>query len=91
MTLNKQGFWGLLASGVLLFLTGLEFTLASGELHCGLKPLPEIGCHIGRCVDGEWEQVCDTSPSLVCGLKPLPEIGCRIGRCVDGQWEQVCD
>ncbi len=67
MTLNKNSFWALVGSGVLLFLTGLEFTLASGELQCGLKPLPDLGCRIDRCVDGSWEQVCDTSPTLNCG------------------------
>ena len=25
---------------------------------CGIKPIPNIGCRIGRCVDGAWEQVC---------------------------------
>ncbi len=58
---------------------------------CGLKPLPELGCRIGRCVNGAWEQICDANPALSCGLKPLPELGCRIGRCVDGAWEQICD
>jgi hypothetical protein len=29
------------------------------NLTCGLKPIPEIGCRIGRCVDGVWEQVCN--------------------------------
>ena len=33
--------------------------VADGTLSCGLKPLPDIGCRIGRCVDGHWEQVCD--------------------------------
>lgn len=61
------------------------------NLNCGLKPLPKLGCRIGRCVNGEWEQVCDSNPGLSCGLKPLPALGCRIGRCVDGVWEQVCD
>jgi hypothetical protein len=28
-------------------------------LSCGLKPIPAVGCRIGRCVDGMWEQVCD--------------------------------
>lgn len=62
----------------------------SQSLVCWLKPLPELGCRIGRCVDGVWEQICDRSPGLSCGLKPLPRLGCRIGRCVDGVWEQVC-
>jgi hypothetical protein len=58
---------------------------------CGIRPIPNIGCRIGRCVDGHWEQICDSSPALSCGMKPNPNIGCRIGRCVDGGWEQVCD
>jgi hypothetical protein len=58
---------------------------ADGALKCGIKPIPNIGCKIGRCVDGVWEQVCDTSPTISCGLKPIPEIGCKIGRCVDGE------
>jgi hypothetical protein len=61
------------------------------SLTCGSKPIPEIGCRIGRCVNGAWEQICDSNPGLSCGLKPIPEIGCRIGRCVDGVWEQVCE
>jgi hypothetical protein len=56
-----------------------------------LKPLPQIGCRVGRCVNGAWEQICDQNPSMSCGLKPLPNLGCRIGRCVDGVWEQVCN
>lgn len=63
----------------------------SQSLSCGLKPLPKLGCRIGRCVDGIWEQVCDANPGLSCGLKPLPKLGCQIGRCVDGYWEQVCN
>jgi len=61
------------------------------NLTCGLKPIPIIGCRIGRCVDGAWEQMCDQSPGLSCGIKPIANVGCRIGRCVDGAWEQVCD
>jgi hypothetical protein len=66
-------------------------TVSAQNLTCGLKPLPKLGCRIGRCVNGKWEQVCDQNPGLSCGLKPLPKLGCRIGRCVDGAWEQVCD
>ena len=29
------------------------------NLICGIKPIPELGCRIGRCVDGAWEQICD--------------------------------
>lgn len=58
---------------------------------CGFRPIPKIGCRIGRCIDGSWEQVCDNNSALECGIRPIPKIGCRIGRCVDGAWEQVCD
>jgi len=58
---------------------------ADGTLKCGIKPIPKVGCRIGRCVDGMWEQICDTSPILNCGIKPIPDIGCRIGQCVNGQ------
>lgn len=58
----------------------------SGEITCGIKPIPNLGCQIGRCIDGQWEQVCNT-----CGIKPIPQIGCQIGRCVSGQWEQICN
>ena len=66
-------------------------TYGSGSYSCGIKPFPEIGCRIGRCVDGAWEQICDSAPTLSCGIKPIPEVGCRIGRCVNGAWEQVCN
>jgi len=29
------------------------------SLVCGIQPIPDVGCRIGRCVDGAWEQVCD--------------------------------
>jgi hypothetical protein len=79
--------------GVLLAVVAASVTLtaAAQSLTCGLKPIPALGCRIGRCVNGEWEQICDQNPGLTCGLKPIPAIGCRIGRCVDGVWEQVCD
>jgi hypothetical protein len=78
---------------VLLFVSlAAVVPIASAQnLTCGLKPIPALGCRIGRCVNGAWEQICDRNPALSCGLKPIPEIGCRIGRCVDGVWEQVCD
>ena len=28
-----------------------------GGLNCGLKPLPQLGHRIGRCINGQWEQV----------------------------------
>lgn len=78
-----------------LFLTSMPLPggdgIAQGTLACGLRPLPEIGCRIGRCVDGHWEQICDRSPTLSCGIKPVPNVGCRIGRCVSRNWEQICD
>jgi hypothetical protein len=64
---------------------------AAQNLNCGIKPIPEIGCRIGRCVNGAWEQICDQNPGLSCGIKPIAELGCRVGRCVDGAWEQICD
>lgn len=67
------------------------YASGSATLACGIKPIPDIGCRIGRCVDGAWEQVCDSAPMLTCGIRPIPDIGCRIGRCVDGAWEQICD
>jgi len=86
---NQLPRWIVVLAVLVTLLPG-EVALAS-NLVCGIKPIPDIGCRIGRCVDGEWEQVCDRSPGLSCGLKPIPDIGCRIGRCVDGAWEQVCD
>ena len=64
---------------------------AYGELNCSFKPFPNPGCRIGRCVDGQWEQICDSQPIMSCGFKPFPNPGCRIGGCVDGSWEQICD
>ena len=43
---------------------------ADGTLNCGIKPIPKAGCRIGRCVDGMWEQICDTSPTISCGKRP---------------------
>lgn len=31
----------------------------SSSVSCGIKPIPDVGCKIGRCVDGQWKQVCD--------------------------------
>ena len=58
---------------------------------CGVKPIPNPGCRIGQCVDGSWEQICDTTRYTVCGVKPIPQAGCRIGQCVNGRWEEICD
>jgi Domain of unknown function (DUF4156) len=63
----------------------------SGTRTCGIKPVPEIGHKVGRCINGRWEQISVSSPTTACGVKPIANIGCRIGRCVDGQWEQVCE
>lgn len=61
-------------------------------LNCGLKPLPKLGYRIGRCINGQWEQVSEGySSGLNCGLKPLPQLGYKIGRCINGQWEQVSE
>ena len=85
--------WKLVSTILLIGLAVMHSGSATGQgnLTCGLKPLSNLGCRVGRCVDGAWEQICDTSPRLSCGLKPLPNLGCRIGRCVDGVWEQVCN
>ena len=87
----------LLLSGLLSMALGFPTGVGAGviegsaNLTCGLKPVPDVGCRIGRCVNGKWEQVCDSAPTLSCGVQPVPDVGCRIGRCVNGQWEQVCD
>ena len=73
---------------ILLLLPTASF--ADGTLKCGIKPIPNVGCRIGQCVNGQWEQICDTSPVLKCGLKPIPDVGCKIGRCVNRKWEQIC-
>lgn len=26
---------------------------------CGIQPIPKAPCHIGGCVDGHWQQICD--------------------------------
>ena len=61
-----------------------------GSLQCGIRPIPKIGCTIGRCVNGVWEQDCSRSVGT-CGIKPIPDIGCTVGRCVNGKWEQICN
>jgi len=51
-----------IAFGALILLTVSSCTpnaASAQNLTCGLKPIPEVGCRIGRCVDGAWEQVCD--------------------------------
>ena len=81
----------ILYSLILLVVAFLPNVGSGQNSTCGLKPFPKLGCSVGRCVDGTWEQVCDKSPEMSCGFKPFPKVGCRIGRCVDGTWEQVCD
>ncbi len=74
-----------------LFLSNEVYSQTSGGfLQCGIKPIPKIGCTIGRCVNGEWEQDCSKSVGT-CGIKPIPDIGCTIGRCINGKWEQICN
>jgi len=29
------------------------------SMTCGFAPLPRLGCSIGRCVNGQWEQICN--------------------------------
>lgn len=54
---------------------------------CGIKPYPEGGCKIGKCVEGKWEMICETTTVLPCGIKPVAGLGCRIGDCVSGRWQ----
>ena len=47
---------------MVLTLTLLSFSstqVSSQSMTCGLRPLPQLGCRIGRCVGGVWEQVCN--------------------------------
>lgn len=74
-----------------LVLSNVVYSQTSGGfLQCGIKPIPKIGCSIGRCVNGVWEQDCSRSVGT-CGIKPIPDIGCTVGRCVNGKWEQICN
>jgi|GEM_PF-6851574 len=87
----NAAFGGQIPNQIDSFEYGNTIVLAQlGSLNCGLKPLPELGYEIGRCINGQWEQVSKSfSSGLNCGLKPLPELGYEIGRCINGQWEQV--
>lgn len=76
---------------LLLVLVSMLTAHDVGAQTCGIKPIPHIGCKVGQCVGGKWEQVCNQFPTLTCGIKPTPHIGCKIGQCVDGAWEQVCN
>jgi hypothetical protein len=61
-----------------------------GSMNCGFKPFPKLGYRIGRCIDGEWEQVStEASSGMNCGFKPFPKLGYKIGRCIGGEWEQI--
>lgn len=31
----------------------------SGIMHCGMRPIAKIGCHVGDCIDGHWQQNCN--------------------------------
>jgi hypothetical protein len=60
-------------------------------LPCGPKPIPDPGCFIVGCIDGEWAQNCAEDEEIRCGIKPIPDFGCYIGECKGGRWEQICD
>lgn len=64
-----------------------------GSDSCGIvKPIPDSGCKITRCFNGQWEQTCTgAAASVGCGFEPIPAFGCRIGNCVNGEWEQICN
>jgi hypothetical protein len=62
----------------------------AASISCGIKPIPRVGCKVGSCVDGRWQQQCDSRSGLACGLKPLPRPGCEVARCIDGKWQQDC-
>ena len=83
----------LILSGIILlngFISPPTFAQWS-TTNCGIKPIPQLGYEIGRCVNGQWEQVSSskTTNSINCGIKPIPQLGYKIGRCVNGRWEQV--
>jgi hypothetical protein len=50
--------WGVVVATALVAVLATSAVPAQ-NLTRGIKPIPEIGCRIGRCVDGVWEQVCD--------------------------------
>lgn len=67
-----------------------QIVLAADSDKCGPKPFAKAGCHIGECVAGKWEMICDIKPTDDCGAKPAPKEGCRIGKCVNKHWEEIC-
>jgi hypothetical protein len=50
----------------------------SNNNSCGFKPMPNVGCDIGKCIDGQWKQNC-ISDEYECGIKPIPNLGCEVG------------
>jgi hypothetical protein len=83
--------WIALAAVSVALLWGSLAGRATAEEPCGMMPIPEPGCWIGRCVDGEWEEFCPHHDAVRCGVKPVPNFGCRIGGCKHGEWQQICD
>lgn len=71
-------------TSILICLFSSIKSFAWGELNCGMKPIANLGCTIGKCLNGKWEQICETNPQATCGLRPYDEIGCKIGSCVNG-------
>lgn len=68
----------------------LDFLKQAALINCSVKPLPQPGCTIGSCVNGQWQQNCSGNALLSCGPKPLPQPGCSIGECINNQWQQLC-
>jgi len=44
-----------------LFFLSLSASAHTYAQVCGFKPSPQLGCKIGRCVNGKWEQICGES------------------------------
>ena len=83
--------WIALGAVCAVLLWGLLAGRAHAEESCGVMPLPDPGCWIGRCVDGEWQQICSDDDDFRCGIKPIPNFGCVIGACENGEWQQICE
>lgn len=58
-------------------------------LPCGIKPVPSLGCTIGQCINGQWQEVCNKNPFISCGPQPAQIDGCS-NECVNGKWQQIC-
>ena len=71
--MSRDDFIAWLATAVAALAITVPAVAPAQNLTCGLKPIPEIGCRIGRCVNGAWEQICDRNPGLSCGIKPIAE------------------